>query len=113
VLIATGSEVALAVDAAKQLAGQGRRVRVVSMPCTSLFDAQDAAYRASVLPAGVPKVAIEAGVRDGWYRYVGADGAVVGMDTFGASAPAKKLFEHFGFTAANVAAVAEGLLARR
>jgi transketolase len=113
VLIATGSEVALAVDAAKQLAGQGRRVRVVSMPCTNLFDAQDAAYRASVLPAGVPKVAIEAGVRDGWYRYVGADGAVVGMDTFGASAPAKKLFEHFGFTAANVAAVAEALLARR
>jgi transketolase len=113
VLIATGSEVALAVDAAKQLAAEGRRVRVVSMPCTSLFDAQDPAYRAEVLPAGVPKVAIEAGVRDGWYRYVGTEGAVVGMDTFGASAPAKKLFEHFGFTAANVAAVAGRLLARR
>ncbi|MGI9246973.1 MAG: transketolase [Steroidobacteraceae bacterium] len=113
VLIATGSEVALAVEAAQLLAGQGRRVRVVSMPCTSLFDAQDAAYRASVLPAGVPKVAIEAGVRDAWYRYVGTDGAVIGMDTFGASAPAKKLFEHFGFTAANVAQVAGDLLGRR
>jgi transketolase len=106
VLIATGSEVGLAVDAARLMAGQGRRVRVVSMPCTSLFDAQDADYRASVLPPGVRRVAIEAGSRDGWWRYVGLDGAVVGMDTFGASAPAGKLFEHFGFTAANVAAVA-------
>jgi transketolase len=97
------------VDAARLLTGKGRRVRVVSMPCTSLFDAQDAAYRASVLPAGVPTVAVEAGVRDTWWRYVGAKGAVVGMDTFGASAPAKKLFEHFGFTAANVAAIAESL----
>ena len=113
VLIATGSEVALAIEAAKLLAEKGRRVRVVSMPCTTLFDAQDATYRASVLPAGVPKVAVEAGVRDGWYRYVGSDGAVVGMDTFGASAPAKKLFEHFGFTAANVAAVATDLLTRQ
>ena len=110
VLIATGSEVGIAVDAAKLLAAQGRRVRVVSMPCTSLFDAQDAAYRASVLPAGTKRVAIEAGSRDGWWRYVGLDGAVVGMDTFGASAPAKKLFEHFGITAANVAGVAAGLL---
>ncbi len=110
VLIATGSEVGLAVEAAKLLAAQGRRVRVVSMPCTSVFDAQDAAYRASVLPAGTKRVAIEAGSRDGWWRYVGLDGAVVGMDTFGASAPAKKLFEHFGFTAANVARVAAGLL---
>jgi transketolase len=106
VLIATGSEVGLAVDAARLMSEQGRRVRVVSMPCTSLFDAQDAGYRASVLPPGVRRVAIEAGSRDGWWRYVGLDGAVVGMDTFGASAPAGKLFEHFGFTAANVAAVA-------
>jgi transketolase len=113
VLIATGSEVGIAVEAASQLTAQGRRVRVVSMPCTSLFDAQDAGYRASVLPAGVPKVAVEAGVPDGWYRYVGAEGAVVGMTTFGASAPAKKLFEHYGFTAANVARVAGELLARR
>jgi len=106
VLIATGSEIGLAVDAARLMTEQGKRVRVVSMPCTSLFDSQDADYRASVLPPGVRRVAIEAGSRDGWWRYVGLDGAVVGMDTFGASAPAKKLFEHFGFTAANIAAVA-------
>jgi transketolase len=110
VLIATGSEVGLAVEAAKLLTAQGRRVRVVSMPCTSVFEAQDAAYRASVLPAGTKRVAIEAGSREGWWRFVGLDGAVVGMDTFGASAPAKKLFEHFGVTAANVARVAAGLL---
>ena len=110
VLIATGSEVALAVEAAKLLTAQGRRVRVVSMPSTSVFDAQDAAYRASVLPAGTKRVAIEAGCRESWWRYVGLDGAVVGMDTFGASAPAKKLFEQFGFTAASVAQVAAGLL---
>ncbi len=110
VLIATGSEVALAAEAAQLLTAQGRRVRVVSMPSTSVFDAQDAAYRASVLPAGTKRVAIEAGSRESWWRYVGLDGAVIGMDTFGASAPAKKLFEHFGFTAANVARVAAGLL---
>jgi transketolase len=110
VLIATGSEVGLAVEAAKLLTAQGRRVRVVSMPSTSVFEAQDAAYRASVLPAGTRRVAIEAGCRESWWRFVGLDGAVVGMDTFGASAPAKKLFEHFGFTAANVAQVAAGLL---
>ncbi len=110
VLIATGSEIGLAADAAKLLTEQGRRVRVVSMPCTRVFDAQDAAYRASVLPAGARRVAIEAGSKETWWRYVGLDGAVVGMDSFGASAPAKKLFEHFGFTAANVAKVAAGLL---
>jgi len=110
VLIATGSEVGLAAEAAKLLTAQGRRVRLVSMPSTSVFDAQDAAYRASVLPAGTKRVAIEAGSRESWWRYVGLDGAVVGMDTFGASAPARKLFEHFGFTAANVAQVAAGLL---
>jgi transketolase len=110
VLIATGSEVGLAIDAARTLAGQGRRIRVVSMPCTSVFDAQDAAYRSSVLPGGVPRVAIEAGVRDGWYRYVGAGGAVIGMDTFGASAPAKKLFEHFGFTVGHVVDTVTGVL---
>jgi transketolase len=110
VLIATGSEIGLAADAAKLLTEQGRRVRVVSMPCTSVFDAQDAAYRASVLPAAARRVAIEAGSKETWWRYVGLDGAVVGMDSFGASAPAKKLFEHFGFTAANVAKVAAGLL---
>ena len=110
VLIATGSEVALAVEAAQLLAARGRRVRVVSMPCTTLFDAQPADYRAAVLPAGVPKVAVEAGVTDGWYRYVGIDGAVVGMHSFGASAPAKKLFEHYGFTRDHVAGAVEALL---
>jgi len=110
VLIATGSEVAIAVEAARLLTAQGRRVRVVSMPCTSLFDAQDAAYRASVLPAGTRRVAIEAGSREGWWRYVGNEGAVIGMESFGASAPAKRLFEHFGFTAGHVAGVAAGLL---
>jgi transketolase len=110
VLIATGSEVALVMDAAKELAGKGRRVRVVSMPCTSLFDMQPQQYRASVLPPDVPRVAVEAGVRDGWWRYVSGDGAVIGLDSFGASAPAKKLFEHFGFTRDNVVKTVEGLL---
>ena len=110
VLIATGSEVALAVEAAQALAARGRRVRVVSMPCTTLFDAQPADYRAAVLPAGVPKVAVEAGVTDGWYRYVGTDGAVIGMHSFGASAPAKKLFEHYGFTRDHVVGAVEALL---
>ena len=110
VLIATGSEVALAVEAAQLLAARGRRVRVVSMPCTTLFDAQPADYRAAVLPAGVPRVAVEAGVTDGWYRYVGTDGAVIGMHSFGASAPAKKLFEHYGFTRDHVVGAVEALL---
>jgi transketolase len=110
VLIATGSEVALVMDAAKDLAGKGRRVRVVSMPCTSLFDMQPQQYRDSVLPPDVPRVAVEAGVRDGWWRYVSCDGAVIGLDSFGASAPAKKLFEHFGFTRDNVVKTVEGLL---
>jgi transketolase len=110
VLIATGSEVALAMDAAKGLAEQGRRVRVVSMPCTDLFDTQPQQYRDSVLPPGVPAVAIEAGVRDGWWRYVSSGGAVIGMHSFGASAPAKQLFEHFGFTRDNVIRTVQGLL---
>jgi len=110
VLIATGSEIALAVEAAKALTEQGRRIRVVSMPCTDLFDAQPQQYREAVLPPGVPCVAIEAGVRDGWWRYVGGRGAVIGMNTFGASAPAKQLFEHFGFTRDNVLRTVEGLL---
>ena len=110
VLIATGSEIALAVDAAKALTEKGRRVRVVSMPCLEAFAAQPAAYRDAVLPRGVATVAIEAGVPDGWWRYVGAKGAVIGMTTFGASAPAKQLFEHFGFTKDNVIRTVEGLL---
>jgi transketolase len=80
------------------------------MPCTELFDAQDAAYRDAVLPAGARRVAIEAGVSDGWWRYVGIDGAIIGLDRFGESAPAEQLFEHFGFTTDNVLAVARRLL---
>ncbi len=110
VLIATGSEVALAMEAAKGLAEKGRKLRVVSMPCTSLFDVQPQQYRDSVLPPDVPRVAVEAGVRDAWWRYVSCGGAVIGMDSFGASAPAKQLFEHFGFTRENVIRVVEGLL---
>jgi transketolase len=107
ILIATGSEVGLAMDAAAQL---GDRVRVVSMPSTDVFDRQDAAYRESVLPASCRKrVAVEAGTADFWRKYVGLDGAVVGMDTFGASAPAEALFPEFGFTVEAVVAAARAL----
>jgi transketolase len=106
VLIGTGSEVQLAVEAAATLSASGRRVRVVSMPSTSVFDRQTMDYQASVLPPGVPRVAVEAGVRDGWCRYTGCLGNVVGIDMFGASAPAKDLFKHFGLTAEKVAATA-------
>ena len=99
VIIATGSEVALAMEAQQQLAGKGIAARVVSMPSTNVFDRQDAAWKASVLPAGVPRVAVEAGVTDGWYKYVGLDGAVIGLDRFGESAPAGELFKYFGITA--------------
>jgi transketolase len=99
ILIATGSEVQLAMAAAEQLALNGRLVRVVSMPCTTVFDAQDAAYRESVLPSDVlARVAIEAAHKDFWYKYVGLDGAIIGMDTFGESAPGPQLMEYFGFT---------------
>jgi transketolase len=110
VLIATGSEVALAVEAARQLSAGGRRVRVVSMPSTELFDAQPADYRAAVLPPGVPRVAVEAGVREYWCRYVASREHVVGIDTFGASAPGKDAFKHFGFTVEHVVSVAEAAL---
>ena len=112
ILIATGSEVALALEAQARLADRGIPVRVVSLPCTQVFDAQPAAWREAVLPAALPRVAVEAGVTEGWYRYVGRDGAVVGLDRFGASAPAKVLFEQFGFTPENVVAAVEGVLAR-
>ncbi len=112
ILIATGSEVALAVSAADALAADGVGARVVSMPCTDLFDSQDEAYRQSVLPSAVSvRVAVEAGVTDGWWRYVGPQGRVVGIDRFGASAPASELFTHFGFTTENVVAVATDALA--
>ncbi|HVR81198.1 MAG TPA: transketolase, partial [Luteimonas sp.] len=107
ILIATGSEVGLAMQAAEQL---GDGVRVVSMPSTDVFDRQDAAYRDSVLPNGCRKrIAIEAGVTDFWRKYVGLDGAVVGIDTFGASAPIEALMPHFGFTVEHVVAVAKAL----
>jgi transketolase len=107
-IIATGSEVALAVGAQKALAEAGVPVRVVSMPCCSVFDRQDAPYRAQVLPRGIPRVAVEAGVTDYWRKYVGAiddpSGAVVGIDRFGESAPGAVLFKHFGFTVDHVVA---------
>lgn len=110
ILLATGSEVELAMAAAQQLTDY--KVRVVSMPCTEQFDAQDAAYKASVLPAVVTKrIAIEAAFADFWYKYVGLDGAVVGMNSFGESAPAEQLFEHFGFTVENVVNQAKSLIA--
>jgi transketolase len=103
ILIATGSEVALAVDAAKKLGEEGKKVRVVSMPAVDVFLQQDKAYRDQVLPPSVTKrVAIEAGVSDSWYRFVGEHGAIIGMDQFGESAPAEILFKHFGFTVENV-----------
>nr|WP_320136531.1 transketolase [uncultured Amphritea sp.] len=103
ILIATGSEVGLAMDSAAALEAEGKQVRVVSMPSTDLFDKQDAAYRESVLPAAVKaRVAVEAAQADYWYKYVGLDGAIVGMTTFGESAPASDLFKLFGFTVENV-----------
>jgi transketolase len=111
ILIATGSEVELAVKAADTLAQQGIAARVVSMPCTDVFDRQDAAYKASVLTKGIPRVAVEAGVSDFWYKYVGLEGAVVGIDTFGESAPAGALFKHFGFTPEKVVEAVKVVLA--
>jgi transketolase len=104
VIIATGSEVQLAMGAQKVLAEQGIAVRVVSMPSTSVFDRQDAAYRESVLPKGVRRIAVEAGVTDIWRKYVGLEGAVLGIDRFGESAPAGDLFKYFGFTVDNLVA---------
>jgi transketolase len=114
IFIATGSEVALAMEAAAQLSAKGRKVRVVSMPSVDVFEAQDEAYREAVLPSAVAaRVAIEAGVTTGWYRYVGMRGAVVGIDTFGESGPADEVFRHFGFTADKVVETAERVLNQR
>jgi transketolase len=110
VIIATGSEVQLALNAQQQLAADGIAVRVVSMPSTTVFDRQRTAYKESVLPAGVPRVAVEMGATDGWWKYGCA--AVVGIDTFGESAPAPALFRHFGFTADNVAATVRKVLSQ-
>ncbi|MDP8033310.1 transketolase [Pasteurella atlantica] len=111
ILIATGSEVELAVKAAEQLTAEGKKARVVSMPCTNIFDRQDEEYRESVLPSSVTKrVAIEAGIADFWYKYVGFGGRIVGMNSFGESAPAGELFKLFGFTVENVVAKAKEIL---
>jgi len=114
VIIATGSEVPLATGAQAKLAAEGIPVRVVSMPSTNVFDRQDAEYRASVLPKGLPRVAVEAGVTDFWRKYVGAvdsgHGEVIGIDRFGESAPGPELFKFFGFTVDNVVAAVKRVL---
>jgi len=110
ILIATGSEVELAMKAVEPLAQAGIAARVVSMPSTTVFDKQDAAYRERVLPQGVRRVAIEAGVTDFWRKYVGLEGGVVGIDVFGESAPANVLFPFFGFTVDHVVETAKKTL---
>ncbi len=110
VLIATGSEVGLAVAAQKALAQQGTSVRVVSMPSTSVFDRQERKYKSAVLPEGLPRIAIEAGVTDFWWKYVRATGAVIGLDRFGESAPEKDVFKYFGFTVDNVVATVKQVI---
>jgi transketolase len=112
VLIATGSELPLAVEAQKALAQQGIPVRVVSMPSTTVFDRQSPEYKLSLLPEGLPRVAIEAGVTDFWWKYVRADGAVLGVDTFGESAPAPAVYKHFGLTSDNLVATVQALIKR-
>ncbi|MEI6724571.1 MAG: transketolase C-terminal domain-containing protein, partial [Betaproteobacteria bacterium] len=109
-ILATGSEVPLALAAQKQLADAGIAVRVVSMPSTNVFDRQDAAYRAAVLPKGMPRVAVEAGVTDFWRKYVGLEGAVIGIDRYGESAPAGELYKYFGITTEAVAAAVKQVL---
>ena len=110
VLISTGSEVELALKAQAQLKEEGIAVRVVSMPSTNIFDRQDEAYRDAVLTRGIVRVAVEAGVSDGWYKYVGLEGRVIGLDRFGESAPAGVLFKEFGFTVANVVATVKTVI---
>ena len=112
-ILATGSEVPLALAAQKQLADAGIAVRVVSMPSTNVFDRQDAAYRAAVLPKGMPRVAVEAGVTDFWRKYVGLEGAVIGIDCYGESAPAGELYKYFGITSEAVAAAVKQVLSPR
>jgi transketolase len=111
VILATGSEVTLALHAQAELAKTGVAVRVVSVPSTSVFDRQDTRYKSLVLPPKLPRIAVEAGVSEGWWKY--GCSAVVGLDRFGESAPGGVLFKHFGFTAENVAAVVRRVLATR
>ena len=108
ILIASGSEVSLAMESAKAMTG--RKVRVVSMPSTNAFDEQDQDYKDSVLTPGVKRVAIEAGVAESWYKYVGLDGGIVAMSSYGESAPAGELFKHFGFTVDNVVSTVDRVL---
>jgi transketolase len=111
IVIASGSEIGIAADAVKAANADGLRVRLVSMPCTEVFDAQDEAYRESVLPKGVrARVAVEAGATLGWWKYVGLDGRVLGIDRFGASGKVQDLFPHFGFTADNVSRLVRELI---
>jgi transketolase len=110
IIVATGSEVQLAMAAKLKLAAEGVAVRVVSMPCTSIFDRQPPMYRDVVLIPTLPKVAVEAGVSDFWRKYVGLEGAVLGMDRYGESAPGAQLFEHFGFTVDNVVKTVKSVL---
>ncbi len=111
IVISCGSEIGLAMTAAEQLIKDGKKIRVVSMPCPNIFDKQSAAYKEEVLPAGVPRLAIEAGVSDYWRKYVGLNGKVIGLDRFGESAPADELFKEFGFTTENVVQTLQELLA--
>ena len=108
ILIASGSEVSLAMESAKAMTG--RKVRVVSMPSTNAFDEQDQDYKDSVLTPGIKRVAIEAGVAESWYKYVGLDGGIVAMSSYGESAPAGELFKHFGFTVDNVVSTVDRVL---
>jgi transketolase len=111
IIIASGSEVELAMNAAKKLTEQGIKIRIVSMPCTDVFDKQDAAYKEAVLPEKVTvRLAIEAGKSDTWYKYVGIKGQIIGVDGFGASAPAKEVFAEFGFTEQNVIRIIMNLI---
>ena len=113
ILIATGSEVGLALSAKEQLEKQGYATRVVSAPCLELFDQQDHAYRENVLPSQIRnRLAIEAGATCGWWKYTGLDGDVIGLDHYGASAPAEILFEKFGFTIENILAHAKAMMER-
>ncbi len=113
ILISTGAEVPLTLQAARKLAAEGTRTRVVSMPCMELFEAQPAGYREQVLPPSVgPRLAVEPGVSLSWWRWVGDRGGVLGVDRFGASAPGSKVLEEFGFTVENIAARARALLGK-
>ena len=110
ILLSTGSEVHLCIEAALELITNGHKVRVVSMPCLESFDEQDAAYRETVLPAGIPCLAVEAAHSMPWYKYTGKQGRIISMDGFGLSAPGGPLFQEFGFTTANIVKTAEDML---